>query len=128
MGMYTEILVKADVNLTEINDTDRAVLNYLFGEGEKPAVLPEHRFFKLPRWEYIGQCSSFYHHPKALNNFDISYGYIFSRSDLKNYDGEISAFFDWFSPLTTAEPGKCIGYSWYEENDGPELIYKTEVI
>lgn len=61
-----------------------------------------------------------------MNSFDRSYGYIFSRSDLKNYDDEIAEFFNWFSPLTTAEPGKCIGYSWYEEHDSPIFIYKCE--
>lgn len=128
MGMYTEIMVKADVNLTELSDCDRSVLDYMFGGGERPDVLPDHAFFKLPRWDYIGQCSSFYHHPKAVNSFDQSYGYIFSRSDLKNYDNEIAQFFNWFSPLTTAEPGKCIGYSWYEEDNVPTLIYKQVVL
>lgn len=98
----------------------------MFGDGKRPDVLPDHAFFKLPRWDFIGKSSSFYHHPHALSNLDLSYGYIFSRSDLKNYDGEITAFFDWFSPLTTAWEGKCIGYRWHEEDDAPTLVYKTE--
>lgn len=122
MGMYTEILVKADINLSTISEKDLAVINYLFGEGEKPNCLPNHTFFSLSRWELIGKSSSYYHHPKAINNFEDSY--IFSRSDLKNYDSEIENFFNWFRPLTTAEEGHCIGYMWYEENSQPYLIFK----
>ena len=122
MGMYTEILVKADVNISEISETDLTVINYLFGQGEKPCSLPSHKFFTLHRWEFIGKSSSFYHHPRAISNFEDSY--IFSRSDLKNYDDEIENFFDWFRPLTTAEEGQCIGYSWYEEDAAPTLVYK----
>lgn len=44
MGMYTEILVKADVNLSKLNDCDRSVLDYMFGDGKRPDVLPDHVF------------------------------------------------------------------------------------
>ncbi len=124
MGMYTEILVKADINTKTISEVDLSVIKYFFDGAEQPENLPDHSFFKLPRWRLIGVCSSFYHHPRAVSSFDNEYGYIFSRSDFKNYDGEIDAFFDWFRPLTTAPAGKCIGYSWYEEDSEPSLIYK----
>lgn len=124
MGMYTEILVKADVNSKNLTKEAKDVLNFLFSDGEEPDKLPEHHFFTLPRWQHIGKMSSFYHHPHAVNSISDDGEYIFSRSDLKNYDGEIDAFFDWFRPLTSAVEGKCIGYSWYEENDSPTLIFK----
>ena len=124
MGMYTEILVKADINSKNITSEEKAVLNFLFGDSEKPSVLPDHRFFTLPRWQFIGKMSSFCHHPHAINSISDDGEYIFSRSDLKDYNGEIEAFFEWFRPLTTAMEGKCIGYSWYEEDDKPTLIFK----
>lgn len=122
MGMYTEILVKADVNIDSLSEEEKEVLKFLFAGGKEPSSLPNHHFFTLSRWHNIGRSCSFYHHPACLNSIDDSY--IFSRSDLKNYDGEIEAFFDWFAPLTTAGKGKCIGYSWYEEDDEPVLILK----
>lgn len=124
MGMYTEIVIKADINSKKISALDMAVLNYLFNEGEQPEVLPDHVFFSLSRWSQIGQMSSFYHHPRVVNSISDDGEYIFSRSDIKNYDGEIEAFFQWFAPLTTAPEGKCIGYKWHEEDDAPTLIYK----
>lgn len=124
MGMYTEILVKADVNVNNLSDTEKSVLNYLFNDGDRPDSLPDHPFFTLDRWSQIGRMSSFYHHPKAVNSVSNCGEYIFSRSDIKNYNGEIEQFFDWFKPLTTAQNGKCIGYKWYEEDDVPTLIIK----
>lgn len=124
MGMYTEILIKADVNTKKLSKEEKGVLNFLFSDGEQPQELPNHYFFTLPRWQLIGKMSSFYHHPHPVNSVSDDGEYIFSRSDLKNYNGEIEAFFDWFRPLTDAYEGKCIGYQWYEEDDQPTLIFK----
>lgn len=125
MGMYTEILVKASVDLDSISQKNMSVIKYLFSDGEEPRedALPDHKFFTLPRWSLIGHCSSYYHHPVVINSMD-EYGSIFSRSDIKNYDGEIEAFFDWFQPLATKTEGECIGYYWYEECELPTLVVK----
>jgi hypothetical protein len=127
MGMYTEVVVKVNLANT-ITDSELSVIKYLFDNGEKPEVLPDHPFFSCPRWHFIGQCSSYYHHPAAVNSLYASEGdpndyYLFSRSDLKNYDNEISLFFDWIAPLTTSNPGDVLGYSWYEEDKEPTLMY-----
>lgn len=127
MGMYTEVLVKARLsNEAAKDDLIISVIRYLFSGGEKPETLPEHDFFKTDRWDHIGNSCSFYHHPAVICSHHNEYGgnYIFSRSDLKNYDGEVQAFFDWLKPFCDAEPGECIGYSWYEEELAPTLIFK----
>ena len=49
MGMYTEILVKADVNVNNLSDMEKSVLNYLFNDGDRPDSLPDHPFFTLDR-------------------------------------------------------------------------------
>jgi hypothetical protein len=107
-------------------------LNHLFRQGEEPESLPDHAFFKCPRWSLIGICSSFYHHPKAMSDYwtghgddDDRGGYIFSRSDLKNYDGEIDHFLDWVMPYIDETEGHCIGWEWYEEDESPTLLFKT---
>ena len=122
MGMYTEILIKCDIECKD--EIALKVLNFLFNNGEEPDVLPEHEFFKCNRWQFIGNCSSYYHIPAVQNFFDGSY--LFSRSDLKNYDDEINEFFKWLIPFVSACKGECIGYSWYEEDDTPELIILGE--
>ena len=121
--MYTEILVKARLKEDlpkEIYD----VIDYMFGTGELPEVLPKHKFFTLPRWSMVGRCCSWYHHPNTVNDIEKSYPdwSVFSRSDLKNYDNEIDTFFNWFRTVIKEEEGKCIGYSWYEEDSQPTLV------
>lgn len=119
MGMYTELLIKADIVRNPPVEVV-AVLNFLFNSGEEPKTLPDHPFFKKERWSSIGRCSSFYHIPWVSSKYEE--GYLFSRSDLKNYDGEIDAFLDWLFPYIDEEDGKCIGWKFYEESDDPTLI------
>lgn len=121
MGMYTEILIKADIEgLLPVEV--REVLNCLFNGGECPEQLPDHQFFNSTRWEFIGTSSSYYHIPWATSNYRDDY--LFSRSDLKNYDGVVQDFFHWLDPYVAAKSGTCIGYIWYEEDNEPTLIYK----
>ncbi len=120
MGMYTEILIKSVVK----EGVAEEVLNYLFNNsGKEPSVLPDHKFFTLPRWRAVGSGRSHFHIPWSNSLFEGDY--LFSRSDLKNYNEEIENFFDWFQGVSFEEVGDCIGYSWYEEAEAPTLIYKT---
>lgn len=122
MGMYTEIVIKACMKENLPEEVSK-VLDYMFRGGEKPDIyLPSHSFFKCPRWDFIGKGSSYYHVPASITFYDE--GYLFSRSDLKNYDDEINLFFDWINPYLEGLSGQCIGYLWYEEDTEPTLIYK----
>jgi hypothetical protein len=121
MGTYTEILIKTSV--TKILPADvEAVLQYLFNDGDAPGKLPAHPFFECGRWRMIGRCSSYYHIPWSTSRYAEER--LFSRSDLKNYDGEVNKFFDWLMPYIDEPEGKCVGYSWHEEADAPALIRK----
>lgn len=126
MGMYTEIVVKMSFDAETLPTEVREVLDYLFGESEKPATLPEHNFFYGDRWEYLGKSSSFYHHPASVRSYFEKYGtlYLFARSDIKNYDGEIEHFFNWIAPHTCQAEKECLGWTWYEEDDQPNLTIK----
>ena len=125
MGMYTELVLKCTIN-SDAPQMVKDVLNHLFAGSRMPDVIPDHDFFKCSRWSLIGRGSSFYHHPKVVNsvpNFDFTdCFYIFSRSDIKNYDGEIAKFSDWITPYVDGCGDVCIGWSWYEEDEKPELI------
>jgi len=129
MGMYTEIFVKVEFK-PESPELFIDCLKWLAGVGEKPKALPEHRLFSLPRFEQVLTCSSYYHQPRATTQmwFDDIAGqwYLCSRSDLKNYDGEIAAFFDWIKPHVDCNPGAFIGYSLYEEDDSPTLVFAEQ--
>lgn len=119
MGMYTELVLKCTLKQS-IDQKDINVLHWLFNDGDKPEILPNHEFFNKPRFDFIGNSSSCYHIPNVLNYFDGFY--LFTRTDLKNYDCEIESFIDWLKPLLDVTQGECIGYTWYESDIKPELI------
>ena len=125
MGMLTELLIKAELKIPDKSVKD--VIDFLFNKGDTPAELPAHPFFYCERWRSIGRSSSYYHHPEVINSFITNHGYLFSRSDLKNYDNEIEKFIDWIMPYVNEETGKCIGWTWYEDNLSPTMIYKKDL-
>jgi hypothetical protein len=121
MGTYTELVIKCTIkdNVPELVDN---VLKFLFSEGfDKPAVLPEHEFFRSDRWESIGRSCSCYHIPAPTSFYDGKY--LFSRSDLKNYDGEINLFLDWLKPYMSNPGGQLIGWIFLEQSREPIFIY-----
>lgn len=134
MGMYTELVIKAKI--TEyLPDDVWMILDYLFNPKTEVEIydehmqlksdvkLPDHPFFDSSRWEMIGSCNSYYHIPESQSFF--ADGYLFSRSDLKNYGGEIENFINWITPYLDEPDGKFIGWKWYEEYHEPTFIYKN---
>lgn len=129
MGMYTEVLLKANI-LTE-DPQVVAVLKHLWQEGPSPETLPAHPLFACARWTALGSGSSFYHHPAAVISVvkieggcaDTLDWYVFIRVDLKNYEEEVEKFFDWIMPYVHDGAGQTVGYSWYEEERDPSLIH-----
>lgn len=127
MGMYTELVLKCQIK-EGVPRQVKEVLHYLFVDQTTGVPeCPNHPFFKTPRWNFVGSSGSFYHHPKPVTHlYEVDYAdfmYIFSRSDLKNYDNEIALFLDWINPYLDHMPGECIGWTWYEEEEQPTLIY-----
>ncbi len=134
MGMYTEIYISCQFNSNLPDDVENALLLMFGGNGELPYDLkiPIHPLFTKPRWGMIGHCSSYYFIPRPISvlfkdGIDNRY-YVTSRSDLKNYDGEIEAFWDWVMPYICASEGEMVGYYRYEENDQPTIVYKTPAL
>jgi hypothetical protein len=125
MGMYTELVLKAKL-LDGTPPEVVAVFEHLFNGGDLPAVLPDHEFFKCGRWSCIGSCKSFGHIPFSISRMSTEGAsgtcYIFSRSDLKNYDGEIDKFLGWAKPYLRPATGNVLGWKWCEEADRPTLL------
>jgi len=132
MGMYTEIYVKLSLK----EDTPPQVieiLKYMMAmDAEIPnGKLPEHKLFTKSRWEFMLRCSSYYHIPSSVGKFwydDIArQWFLVNRSDLKNYESEIEAFFDWIYPYAEQDHDKqFLGYELYEEECEPTFYYKTD--
>jgi hypothetical protein len=121
MGTYTELVLKCRIK-DDKPEIVNEVLNYLFKNGYSlPIQLPDHPFFKKINWEAIGRSGSYYHCPASQSFYDGKY--LFTRSDLKNYDDEIATFLDWLLPYISCLPGKFIGWVFCEQSREPEFIY-----
>ena len=126
MGMYTELYISCE--LKELPNDVENVLNALFGDGnfDELDTLPDHPFFTCPRWSMVGGCSSYYFTPFALSKLHRDHTgtlYLTSRSDLKNYHGEIKGFLDWIMPYIDACEGDHLGHFRYEEEETPTFIF-----
>lgn len=125
MGMYTELYLSCGLK-RDIPDEVLKILKYLFDPkcSELVSSFPDHMFFKCARWEAIGRSSSYYFVPMPTSNlyFDGRDRYLTTRSDLKNYSGEISNFLDWIMPYIDACEGDHLGHYRYEEDAAPTLI------
>lgn len=121
MGMYTEVFFRAEVDKEAYFIMREASVGVTFERQPHP-------LFTKPRFSQLFRGGSAYF--PAANHFKseadpwASHPPIRSvsfRANLKNYDGEIQAFFDWVRPHCVTEG--FIGYSLYEEADMPTLYF-----
>jgi hypothetical protein len=128
MGMYTELILGARLR----KDTPKEVIDALHGmiDGEIKTKI-DHPFFAKYRARILFRCSSFYfgvNEPLSKMWFDeISKEWAIStRSNIKNYDGEIEAFIDWIKPYIASGSGarEMFAVVLYEEDYEPTIYYK----
>jgi len=127
MGMYTEVGFAAEVDEEAYR---------VFEEYQRASTLlgaaGTHPFFDMDRAEMIiGGHGGSYYFPGACRltlEVDGHGAPLYSvslRANLKNYEGEIQAFFDWITPHVKAGAGgnDYIGHHIYEEDEVPTLHY-----
>ena len=123
MGMYTEIFFRAEVDEYAFDVIEAGI-------NGSPLPSDDHPFFSKPRAVLLFRGASAYFPGArhAVTEHDPQYGtfYVSFRADLKNYDGEIEAFFDWVTPHVSEHHRGFIGYSLYEEPETPALYYATD--
>jgi len=127
MGLYTELYVCCELR-GDIPPEAVDALYYMAGEvNTRPTTLPSHPLFEGARWPYMLRSWSYYFVPYAVQKFQYNYigrNYmLIARSDFKNYDDEVSLFFDWLAPMLDCEPGQHIGHYRYEEDAVPTLVF-----
>lgn len=131
MGMYTELNLGVNFRKdTPQNIID--ILKYMLGDSPvrfeyiKPQ-LPEHPLFETERWAIMLVCDSYYFDGQtdsSIHYDDISESYYLNvRCNLKNYSSEIEHFLSFIQPYLYTDG--FIGYTRYEEDDDPTLIYNT---
>lgn len=124
--MYTELIFGARLK----SDTPETViesLKYMIGETEKKP-----KDFPLPdgKCEWLFQGSSYYfgvcRPVSKMWKDDISGEYVVStRSNIKDYKGEIETFLEWIKPYIESGSGERDMYAIviYEEQSEPTVYY-----
>ncbi len=120
MGMYTEIFVNVDL-LEQTPDEVIQTLKAICETDHKSLLLAD----KPSRWCFLFNNGSYYTPLTqcAALTFDRIAGHwsLIGKGDIKNYSGEIEAFFDYIRPWVQDD---FMGYMRYEEDDMPTLICK----
>lgn len=118
MGMYTEIFVNVDLK----EETPEEVIQTLKAICEKDHESPLLND-KPGRWFMLFNNGSYYTPSTqcAALTFDrISNNWsLLGKGDIKNYEGEIEAFFDYIRPWVE---DNFMGYMRYEEDDRPTIM------
>ena len=124
--MYTELIFGAGLKKDTPENIIEA-LKYMMGEiKEKPKDFP------LPngRCEWLFRGSSYYFGVNSPVNKmwkdDICKNWVLStRSNIKNYEGEIEAFLEWIKPYIDSGSGYRDMYAivTYEEAKAPNIYY-----
>ena len=127
MGMYTELVLGVELNATK---EVLQKLKFMLGTSGRDVNI-KHPLFSCKnntptRWSSMLISGSYYFDGQTdskLFHDNICGGdYLNVRCNLKNYDNEIKLFLDWLCPYIATEG--FLGYTRYEENYNPTLIYK----
>jgi len=126
MGMYTEIYVNVDLKKDtpdEIIEVLKAMCHMEESDEKVLETCPD-------RWGGLFYSGSYYTPNTwchSLTFDDISNKWsLLGKGDIKNYEGEIQKFFEWIIPYVDGCPGDFIGYSRYEVDREPTLVFLPE--
>lgn len=116
MGMFTEIYVNVDLK----EDTPEAVIKVLQKICYQDSKYPD-------QWSYLFENGSYYTPFTSCANLSFnsstSQYSLLGKGDLKNYNGEIEAFFEFLIPWVDGESGDFIGYNRKEQVKNPTLVF-----
>jgi len=124
MGMYTEIYINVDLK----KDTPDDVIKVLKAmcDQECKEVLVDYPY----KWICLFSNMSYYTpstNCRFLEFDNISNQWsLLGKGDIKNYGNEIEEFFEWIVPYVDGYSGDFIGYSRYEEDQKPTLMFLPE--
>lgn len=119
MGMYTEIFVNVDLK-QNTPDSVIEVLKAVCDIDVGATCLAD----KPHRWKYLFNNGSYYTPYTCVGKLtwdSISEQYsLIGKGDIKNYEGEIEAFFEFIKPWAT---DNFIGYYRQELDPQPTLVF-----
>ena len=126
MGMYTEIYINVDLKKDTPDDVIgvlKAMCDMESGDRIELGLYPS-------RWGGLFYSNSYYTpntycHSLTFDTINNRWS-LLGKGDIKNYGNEIEEFFKWIMPYVDGYPGDFIGYSKYEEDQKPTLIFLPE--
>lgn len=131
MGMYTELHLNSEIRKDTPENVLR-VLRYMLSTSEEEAAAisfekPDHPLFGETRWRFMLLSDSYYfdadtHSTLRFDDIAKSH-YLCIRCNLKNYDREIAKFCDWVAPYLDKQDGEFLGFSRYETDEWPTLLF-----
>lgn len=124
--MYTEFHFNAELK-ADVPQNVLDILRFMLKKTDICPELPPHPLFETERWKRMLMSDSYCfsadtHSTLRFDNITNSY-YLCVRCNLKNYDNEIGKFTDWIMPYLGEPDGNFLGFSRYEENEQPNLIF-----
>lgn len=128
MGMYTELSFCAELT-TDLPKEIENTLKWMIGEIDRPDTLPEHELFNKDRCDFMLRGGSAYF-PYTIDPIFKKDGYdnayrLVTKSNIKNYEGEIQSFLDWIEPYIAHGVGArdMFAVVCYEEQSTPNMYY-----
>lgn len=127
MGMYTEMVLAIELQ-KDAPEEVVTILKYLTQEDYDPEhsfEKPGHSFFYCERWKLIFRGDSYYFDGETHSIFkfdDVSNTwFLTTRSNVKNYGGELELFCEWLAPYIQTR--EFAGHTRYEGCEEPILLY-----
>lgn len=125
MGMYTELSLDSDLKCDTPEEVIQILKYMLRREDIDMPPLPDHPLFATTRWSYMLRCGSAYFAAQPDSKLlevdgDLTINII---CNLKNYEDEIEKFLDWIHPWLDCYDDDFLGYTRYEEDPEPTLLY-----
>ena len=126
--MYTEIYINVDLKKDTPDDVIKVLkaLCRILPDQECDEVIADYP----DMWICLFSNMSYYTpstNCKFLEFDTISNQWsLLGKGDIKNYGNEIEEFFEWIMPYVDGYPGDFIGYSRYEEDQKPTLMFLPE--
>ena len=123
--MYTEIYINVDLKKDTPDDVIGVLkaMCHMLPDQECSDVLADYP----DRWICLFSNMSYYTpftNCRFLEFDDIGNQWsLLGKGDIKNYNMEIEEFFKWIMPYVDGYPGDFIGYSRYEEDQKPTLMF-----
>ena len=123
MGMYTEIYVNVDLKKDTPDEIIQVLKVMCDMEDSDSKVLESYP----DRWGGLFYSGSYYTpdtycHSLTFDTITQRWS-LLGKGDIKNYSQEIEKFFEWIIPHVDGSPGEFIGYSRYEEDLTPTLVF-----